>query len=103
MFQGKELKRLRVRKEQLAPRCELNRQQFLSDWRRLRSAELWLGEATSFGRRHPWWIVTLATLAGTAATKSLRCPRTIINKIGRLGKFASAAYSVWKIFRRRRV
>ena len=102
MFQGKELERLRLRKEQLASRCELNRQQLFSDWQRLRSAEMWLGEVTNFSRRHPWWVMTLATIAGTAAAKTLRHPGTAINKLGRLGKFASAAFSVWKMFRRRR-
>ena len=73
----------------------------MSDWQRLQSSEVWLDEILGFARRHPLWIVTLATATGTLVAKTLRQPRTIINGIGRLGKFASVGLSVWKLLRRK--
>jgi hypothetical protein len=102
MFQRKELEQLHLQKEQLASQSDANRQRLLSDWQRLQSPETWLGEMTGFSRRHPWWIVTLATIAGTLAAKTLRHPGTFINRIGRLGKFASVAFSVWRLLRRKK-
>jgi hypothetical protein len=102
MFQGKELEQLRLQKEQLVSQSNANRQRLISDCQRLGSPETWLNEAFSFMRRHPMWIVTLATAAGTLAAKTLRQPRTIMDKIGRAGKYASMAFSAWKLFRRKK-
>jgi hypothetical protein len=101
MFQRKELEQLRQQKEQLALQSDANRQQLMSDWRRLHSSELWLGEILHLTRRHPLWIVTLATVAGTLVAKSLRKPQTVTNGIGRLGKFVSVAFSIWRLLRRK--
>jgi hypothetical protein len=100
MFQRKKLEQLRLRKEQLILQSDANRQLLLSDWQRLQSPETWLGEMAGLSRRHPWWIVTLATIAGSVTAKTLRRPRKLINRIGRLGKFASVAFSVWRLLRR---
>jgi hypothetical protein len=101
MFQRKELEQLRLQKKQLALQSDANRQRLMSDWRRLHSSELWLGEILRLGRRHPLWLVTLATVAGTLVAKNLRKPQTVTNGIGRLGKFVSVAFSVWRFFRRK--
>jgi hypothetical protein len=101
MFQRKELEQLRLQKKQLALQSDANRQRLMSDWRRLHSSELWLGEILRLGRRHPLWLVTLATVAGTLVSKNLRKPQTVTHGIGRLGKFVSVAFSVWRFFRRK--
>jgi hypothetical protein len=102
MFQRKELEQLRLQKQQLVSQSDANRQCLMSDCQRLQSSEIWLNEAFSFMRRHPMWIVTLATAAGTMAARTLRQPRTIIDKIGRMGKFASMAFSTLRLFRKKR-
>jgi hypothetical protein len=102
MFQRKELAQLRLQKERLVLQSDANRQQLVSDSRRLQSPDFWLGEILRLARRQPLWIVTLATVAGTLMTKTLRKPSTALNGIGRLGKFVSVAFSVWRLFRRKR-
>lgn len=102
MFQRKEVEQLRLQKEQLVSQINVNRNQLMSDWKRLQSSELWLSETLRLARRHPVWIAGLATAAGTLTAKSLRRPRTLINRIGQLGKFASVTFSAWKLFQRRK-
>jgi len=102
MFQRKELEQLRLQKEQLVSQSDANRQRLMSDWQRLQSSEIWLGEILSFSRRHPLWIVTLATVAGTLVAKTLRQPRTIVKRIGQVGKLASMAFSAWRLLRRKK-
>ncbi|HUA68844.1 MAG TPA: hypothetical protein VMA13_09885 [Candidatus Saccharimonadales bacterium] len=102
MFQRKELEQLRLRKEQLVLQSEANRQRLMSDWQRLQSSEIWLNEVLGLMRRHPMWLAALATAAGTLVAKTLRQPRTIINRIGQVGKFASIAFSAWRLFRRKK-
>jgi hypothetical protein len=102
MFQRKELELLRLQKEQLVLKSDANRQRLMSDWQRLQSSEVWLDEILGFTRRHPFWIAGLATAAGTLLAKTLRHPSTLINRIGRLGKFASVAFSVWRLLRRKK-
>jgi hypothetical protein len=102
MFQRKELAQLRLQKERLVLQSDANRQQLVSDWRRLQSPDFWLGEILRLAHRQPLWIVTLATVAGTLMAKTLRKPRTALNGIGRLGKFVSVAFSVWRLLRRKR-
>jgi hypothetical protein len=101
MFQRKELEQLGLRKEQLVSQCDSARARLCEDWHRLRSPDTWLGEMTDFTRRHPWWIVTGAMLAGTVAARTLRRPGTVVNRIARLGRFVSVALSVWKMFQKR--
>jgi len=102
MFQRKELEQLRLQKEQLILQSDAHRQRLMSDWQRLQSSEVWLGEILGFTRRHPLWIVTLAVAAGTLLAKTLRRPRTLISRIGQLGKFASMAFSAWRLLRRKK-
>jgi hypothetical protein len=102
MFQGKELEQLRLQREQLVLQSDANRQKLMSDWLRLQSPGLWLDETLVLARRHPLWIAGLAAAAGTLAVKTLRQPRTLLDGIGRLGKYVSVAFSVWRLLRRRR-
>jgi len=80
---------------------DANRQRLSTDWQRLQSPETWLDEIAGIGRRHPWWTVSLAAMAGILAAKTLRHPRTFIGRVGRLGKFASLAFTVWRLLRRK--
>ena len=102
MFQRKELEQLRLQKEQLISQSDANRKRLRSDWQRVRSSEIWLGEILALTRRHPLWTVALATAAGTLAAKTLRRPRTFMRRVGQVGKLASVAVSAWKLFRRKR-
>ena len=102
MFQRKKLEQLRLQKEQLILQSDANRERLMSDWQRLQSSEIWLGEILGFTRRHPLWIVTLATAAGTLVAKSLRQPRTFMKRLGQVAKFASMAFSAWRLFQRKR-
>ncbi len=81
---------------------EAHRLQLLSDWQRLQSPEDWWDEILGLARRHPLWIAGLATAAGALAAKTLRQPRTLMAGIGRFGELASVAFSVWRLFRRKR-
>jgi len=101
MFQREELKQLRLQKEQLVVQSDANRQRLMSDWQRLQSPGLWLDETLGLVRRHPWWSAGLAAAAGALVVKTLRQPRTLLNGIGRLGKFASVAFSLWRLYRRK--
>jgi hypothetical protein len=101
MFQRNELEQLRLQKQRLVSQSDANRLRLTSDWQRLQSLEGWLDEILKAGRRHPLWIMTLATAAGTLAAKTLRRPRTVMNGIGRLGKLVSVALLVWRLYRRK--
>lgn len=102
MFQRKELERLRLQKEQLVSQSNINREWLVSDWKRLQSSELWLGEVLGFARRHPLWVMSLAAATGTLAAKTLRRPRTYMKRISQVGKLVSVVISAWKLFRRKR-
>jgi hypothetical protein len=95
-----ELERLRLQKDLLVLQSDANRLLLAAAWQRLRSPENWLHEAGSLARRHPIWTTALATAAGVLAVKAVRKPGSIFGGIGHLGKLASTAFSVWKLFRR---
>ena len=101
MFQRKELERLHLQKEQLVLQSEANRQRLVSDWQRLQSPGLWLDETMALARRYPWWIAGLAAAAGGLTVRVLRQPRLFLGGIGRLGKFVSVAFTIWRLFRRK--
>lgn len=94
-----ELERLRMQKELLVLQCDVHRQLLAADWQQVRSPENWLHEAGNLARRHPLWTAALATAAGVLAVKVVRKPGTILGGMGRLGKLASSAFTVWKLFR----
>ena len=101
MFQGKELERLRLKKEELVFRSDANRMQWMSDWQRLQAPERWLDEILGLARRRPLWIAGLATAAGMLVVKTLRQPLSTINGIGRLGNFIPVAFAVWRLLRKK--
>lgn len=100
MFQKAELERLRLQKDLLVLQSDANRLLLAADWQRLRSPENWLHEASNVARRHPLWTTALAAAAGVLAVKAVRKPSSILGGMGSLGKLASTAFSVWKLFRR---
>jgi hypothetical protein len=97
MFQKSELEHLRLRKEHLVAQSEVNRSALLADWQRLHSSGNWLNGASRFMRR-PVWSTATAVAAGILAMKALRKSGSIFGTIGRLGEYASTAFSIWKLF-----
>ena len=95
-----ELERLRLQKDLLVLQSDANRLLLAADWQRLRSPENWMHEAGKLARRHPIWTAALAAAAGVLAVKAVRKPGSVLGGMGRLGKLASTALSVWKLFRR---
>jgi len=100
MFQKAELERLRMRKERLVLQSDAHRRLLVADWQRVRSPERWLHEAGNLARRHPIWTAALAAAAGVLVVKAVRKPGSVLGGIGRLGKLATTAFSVWNLFRR---
>lgn len=100
MFQKAELERLRLQKDLLVLQSDVNRLLLAADWQRLRSPENWLHEAGNLARRHPLWTAALAAATGVLAVNAVRKPGSVLGGIGRLGKLASTAFSVWKLFGR---
>ena len=100
MFQKAELARLQEQKDLLVLQSHANRLLLATDWQRLRSPENWLHEAGNLARRHPLWTAALAAAAGVLAAKTVRKPGSILGDMGSLGKLASTALSIWKLFRR---
>jgi hypothetical protein len=99
MFQGKELERLRLKREQLAFQSDANRARWISDWQRLKSPESWLDEFLGFTGRHPLSITALATTAGLLAIKILRKPGRVLEGIGQWGKLVPLILALWRLFR----
>ena len=100
MFQKAELERLRMRKELLVLQNDAHRRLLAADWQRVRSPESWLHEAGNLVRRHPLWVTVLAAAAGVLVVKTMRAPGSILGGMGRLGKLAATAFSIWKLIRR---
>ena len=101
MFQKNELKNLRAKKDLLVLQSETNRLLMAVEWQHLRSPENWMKEAGGLAGRYPVWTAVLAAAAGAMAFKAVRLPGGIAGGIDRLGKFASLALTVWKLFRRK--
>lgn len=102
MFQAAELERLRARKDLLVLQSEANRLRLTVECGRLRASETWLNKAGGLAQRHPAWTAALATAAGALAVQALRKSGGIMGGLGRLGKMATVALSVWKLLRRRK-
>jgi hypothetical protein len=100
MFQETELTRLQAQKDLLVLRSSVNRLQLAAEWQQLRSPQRWGEEAARLLQRHPVWTAALATAAGALAVKAVRNPGAVSGGLGRLGKLATLAFSVWKIMRR---
>lgn len=100
MFQKAELARLQAQKDLLVLQSSANRLLLAADWQRVRSPEQWLNEAGRLGRRHPLLTAALAAATGVLAVQTVRQPGAVVGGIGRLGKLATVAFSVWKLLRR---
>jgi len=100
MFEKTELARLQAQKELLVLQSDVNRLLLAANWKQLRSPENWVHEAGHLARRHPLWTAALAALAGVLAVQTVRKPGSSLGGIAILGKLASTALSVWKLFRR---
>lgn len=100
MFQKEELERLQKQKALLVLQSEANRQKLAEEWQRLSSADFWVNEAHGLVRRHPAMAAALAAAGGMLAARLVRKPGGVIGAIGGLGKFASVAVTVWRLFRR---
>lgn len=99
MFQKAELARLQAEKELLLLESRANRLLLAAEWQQLRSPKQWRDEAARVVRQHPIFSATLAAAAGLLAVKALRKPGAVAGGVGRLGKLASLAFTVWKIVR----
>lgn len=100
MFQKTELARLQAQKDLLVLQSSANRLLLAAEWQRLRSPEHWLDEAGRLVRRHPLLTAALAAATGVLAVQAVRKPGAVAGGIGRLGKLASLAFTVWKFMRR---
>jgi hypothetical protein len=99
MLKKAELERLQREKELLVLQSDANRVLLATGWQRLRSPKNWMNEAGDVASRHPIWTTVLAAAAGSLVVKSLRKSGSVLGGIGRLGELASAALSVWRLFR----
>ena len=102
MLQKAELERLRTQKDLLVLQSDVNRMLLAADWQRVRSPEHWMQEAGHLARRHPIWTAALAAAAGVLVVKTVRKPGSVLGGMGRLGKLASMAFSVWKLIRQKK-
>lgn len=98
MFGEAELGTLRMRKELLVLKTDIDRLRLASDLQRMGSPEFWLVEAGNVARRHPVLTAALGGGAGLVAIQALRRPGTAVGWLGRLGTLSSAALSLWKLF-----
>lgn len=99
MLRKTELESLRLQKDLLVLQSDANRLLLTAEWQRLRSPETWVNETGSLARRHPIWTAVLTAATGALAVQAVRKPVAIAGGIGRLGKVASMAFSVWKLFK----
>jgi hypothetical protein len=99
MFQKAELKRLQAQKDLLVLQSDANRLRLALEWQRLRSPEHWLDGAGQAARRHPIWTAVLSAVAGALTVQTVRKPGSILGGVQGLGKIATIALSVWRLFR----
>lgn len=98
MFRKTELEHLRLQKELLVLQSDANRLLLAHDWERLRAPATWMNEAGQLARRHPLWTTGLTAAAGLLMAKAARNRGAITGGLGRIGRLAFTAFSVWKMF-----
>ena len=98
MFGKAELETLRLRKELLVLKTDVDRLRLASDLQRVGTPDYWLAEAGNLARRHPVLTAALGGGAGLMAMQALRRPGSAVGWLGRLGSLGSAALSLWKLF-----
>jgi hypothetical protein len=95
-----ELEKLQLQKNLLVLQSDTNRLLLFAEWQKLRSPETWMNEAGSLARHHPIWTAILSTAAGAFVIRALRKPAGVAGGFGRLGTFASLAFTAWKLFKK---
>jgi len=100
VFGKNELTHLQAQKDLLVLQSDANRLLLAADWQQLRSPENWMHAAGNLARRHPLWTAALTAVAGVLTVQAVRKPGSSLVGIASLGKLASTALSVWKLFRR---
>lgn len=98
MFGEAELRTLRLRKELLVLRSDMDRLLLASELRRLRAPEHWLIEAGNVARRHPVLTAALGGAVGLLTIQTFRRSGGPVGWLGRLGTFSSMAVSLWRLF-----
>ena len=102
MFGEAELETLRLRKELLVLKSDMDRLLLTSELQRLRSPEHWLVQAGNAARRHPVLTAVLGGGVGLFAIQTLRRQGGAVGWLGRIGTFASTAVSIWQLFAARK-
>lgn len=102
MFGKAELEALRLRKELLVLRSDMDRVLLVSELRRFRSPESWLVEAGKAVRRHPVLTALLGGGAGLLMVQTLRRPRGVTGWLARLGTLSSTMLTLWKLYESRK-
>jgi len=98
MFGRAELDSLRLRKELLVLKSDMDRLRLVAELRRLRSPEYWLVEAGNTVRRHPLLATALGGGVGLLVVQSLRRPVAATGWLASLGTLGSTALSLWRLF-----
>jgi hypothetical protein len=98
MFGQTELETLRLRKELLVLRGDMDRLLLVTELQRAGSAGHWLVEAGKAARRHPLLAAVLGGGVGLLAIRVLRQPGAAVGWLARLGTLGSTALSLWKLF-----
>lgn len=102
MFGEAELETLRLRKELLVLKSDMDRLLLASELQRLRSPEHWLVQAGNTARRHPVLTAALGGAVGLLTIQTLRRSGGPVGWLGRLGTFSSMALSLWRLFAARK-
>jgi hypothetical protein len=102
MFEKTELACLQAQKDLLVLQSDANRLLLAADWQQLRSPENWVHAAGNLAHRHPLWTAGLTAMASVLAVQVTRKPGSRLGGIARLGKLASTAWAIWKLFRRQK-
>lgn len=102
MFGKAELESLRLRKELLILKSNMDRLLLETELRRLTSSEYWLVEASNAARRHPVLTAALGGGVGLLAIQTLRRSSGAVGWLGRFGSLSSAALSLWRLYASRK-
>jgi hypothetical protein len=74
----------------------LNRLALAAEWRNVRAATAWVGEAAGAWQRFKPWLVLAAPLAGVLAGLGARRPVGAVSRLFRILRWARMLRSVWK-------
>jgi len=102
MFGKAQLETLRLRRELLVLKSDMDRVLLVSELRRLRSPEYWLVETGKAVRRHPVLTGLLGGGVGLLAIQTFRRPGGVTGWLARLGTLTSTVLSLWKLYESRK-